>query len=63
MDRQIHEIVTWQKVTMREDDALNHAACQWARANRARFPVDSRPLKRSGRAVATAAITERKDRR
>jgi hypothetical protein len=43
---QVFEIVTWNKVTMREDDALNKAACQWARSNRARFPVDTRPLKR-----------------
>jgi hypothetical protein len=43
---QIYEIVTYQKVTMREDDALNHAACSWARENTARFPVDRRPLKR-----------------
>lgn len=43
---QCFEIITWQKVTMREDDALNRAACGWARDNRNRFPVDRRPLKR-----------------
>ncbi len=43
---QCWEIITWNKVTMREDDALNGAACQWARANLARLPVDARPLKR-----------------
>jgi hypothetical protein len=43
---QIFEVITWNKVTMREDDALNRAACQWARAHRDRFPVDRRPLKR-----------------
>lgn len=43
---QVHEIVTYRKVTMREDDALNLAACQWARRNQHRFPVDARPLKR-----------------
>lgn len=43
---QVFEIVTWNKVTMREDDALNPAACQWARQHRDRFPVDRRPLKR-----------------
>ncbi len=42
---QCFEIITWQKVTMREDDALNPAACAWARENQARFPIDSRPLK------------------
>ena len=31
---------------MREDDALNKEACQWARGHLDRFPVDRRPLKR-----------------
>jgi hypothetical protein len=31
---------------MREDDALNHVACVWARANQSRFPIDPRPLRR-----------------
>ena len=43
---QIWEILTWNRVTMREDDALNSAACAWARHNPDRFPVDDRPLKR-----------------
>jgi hypothetical protein len=43
---QVFDIITWNKVTMREDDALNRAACEWARGNPARFPVDRRPLKR-----------------
>jgi hypothetical protein len=43
---QIYEILTWQKVTPREDDALNKEACRWARANQQRFPIDRRPLKR-----------------
>jgi ubiquitin-protein ligase len=43
---QIFEIVTYTKVTMREDDALNKAACVWARQNKHRFPIDKRPLKR-----------------
>jgi hypothetical protein len=42
---QCFEIITWQKVTMREDDALNPGACGWAREHRARLPVDRRPLK------------------
>jgi hypothetical protein len=42
----VFEVVTWQKVTMREDDALNAAACQWSRQHRDRYPVDRRPLKR-----------------
>jgi hypothetical protein len=43
---QVFEIITWNKVTMREDDALNREACQWARRNSHRFRVDRRPLKR-----------------
>lgn len=43
---QCFEIITYNKVTMREDDALNTDACAWARANKERFPIDSRPLKR-----------------
>ena len=42
---QVFEIISYQKVTMREDDALNPAACAWARENQHRFPVDRRPLK------------------
>jgi hypothetical protein len=45
---QVFEVITWNKVTMLESDALNRAACQWARAHRDRFPVDRRPLKRRG---------------
>jgi hypothetical protein len=52
---QVFEIITWNKVTMREDDALNRAACQWARRNPHRFPVDRRPLRR---AAAASRITE-----
>lgn len=44
--RQVFQIVTYQKVTMREDDALNREACAWARQNQHRFPIDRRPLKR-----------------
>lgn len=43
---QCFEIITFNKVTMREDDALNGAACAWARSNQYRFPVDPRALKR-----------------
>jgi len=42
---QCFEIITWQKVTMREDDALNPGACGWAREHQDRLPVDRRPLK------------------
>lgn len=40
------EVITYKAVTMYEPDALNHAACRWARKNVERFPVDDRPLKR-----------------
>ncbi len=40
------EIVTFNRVTMREDDALNKEACAWARQNQHRFPLERRPLKR-----------------
>jgi hypothetical protein len=43
---QCFEIITYNKVTMREDDALNAQACVWARQNQGRFPIDRRPLKR-----------------
>ena len=53
---QLFEIITWNKVTMREDDALNAAACQWARRHPDRYPVDQRPLKRR---AAAFRISER----
>lgn len=43
---QIYEIITYNKVTMVEADALNKEACAWARRNLHRFPIDRRPLKR-----------------
>ena len=45
---QCFEIITYNKVTMREDDALNKDACVWARHHQHRLPLDSRPLKRRG---------------
>jgi hypothetical protein len=42
---QCFEIISYQKVTMREDDALNPAACAWAREHQQLFPIDRRPLK------------------
>ena len=52
---QCFEIISYQKVTMREDDALNAAACAWAREHQHRFPVDRRPLK--WRAAGAAPAT------
>ena len=54
---QCWEIITWNRVTMREDDALNLAACQWARAHQDRFPVDTRPLKRRALALHAQDIS------
>lgn len=55
---QVFEIITWNKVTMREDDALNRAACQWARQHRDRFPVDRSPLTRRALTLQVADISE-----
>ena len=43
---QCFEIITYQKLTMNEGEALNWDACGWARKNLHRFPVDSGSLKR-----------------
>jgi len=40
------EVITYQRVTMLEKNALNRPACAWARRNLHRFPVDRRGLKR-----------------
>jgi hypothetical protein len=40
------EVFTYQRVATH--DALNPDACAWARSNMHRFPIDDRPLKRSG---------------
>jgi hypothetical protein len=45
------ELITYQNVTMREDDALNGAACAWARQHSDLFPLDLRPIKRRTHAV------------
>ena len=42
----IFEVITYQKVTVVESDALNKEACPWARGNQDMFPIDRRPLKR-----------------
>ncbi len=55
---QVFEIITWNKVTMREDDALNRAACQWARQHQDRIPVDRRPLKRRSGNLRITDVSE-----
>ena len=56
---QLYEIITYNRVTMREDDALNRDACVWARQNQHRFPVDSRPIKRRRRKSKVAKVRVR----
>lgn len=53
---QTYEILSYQKLTPREDDALNKEACRWARANQDRFPIDNRPLKRRTPAIEVERI-------
>jgi hypothetical protein len=43
---QLFDVLSYQKYNPREDDALNKAACAWARAHQDWFPIDRRPLKR-----------------
>jgi hypothetical protein len=52
---QLHEIITYRNVEMRENNALNHDACAWARNHLHRFPVDRRPLKRRVRTSGNGA--------
>jgi len=51
---QLYEVITYQRVTMREDDALDADACAWARQHRHLFPVDARALRRPLRRAAEA---------
>jgi len=53
---QVYEILTYQKATMREDDALNHQACAYARSHGDRFPLDRRPLRRSAMKLSLTAL-------
>lgn len=43
---QVYEILTFQRFTPREDDALNPDACVWARNHMHLFPLDARALRR-----------------
>jgi hypothetical protein len=52
---QIYELITFFKVTAREDDALQKGACSWARANLHRFPLDQTPLRRPTRLAPASA--------
>ncbi len=52
---QLYEMFTYNRVCMREDDALNWDACAWARRNQARFPLETRPLLRAAPAAFASA--------
>ena len=39
---QLYQMITWQRFTPSEDDALNKAACSWARQHLDCFPIDPR---------------------
>jgi len=49
---QIYSVLTWQRYTPVESDALNRDACSWARRNTARLPVEPRRSLWSRRSVA-----------
>lgn len=53
---QLYQMITWQRFTVREDDALNRHACSWARKHLDRFPIDTRRsmLQRSQKLSADA---------
>jgi len=39
---QLYQMITWQRYTVDERDALNPEACRWARQNMQRLPIDTR---------------------
>jgi hypothetical protein len=53
---QVYEVLTFARLTPREDDALNRDACAWARRNMQRFPLDARPLRRQAAAFDVSLI-------
>ncbi len=54
----IYEIITYHKRTVSEHDALNKAACAWARRNHERFPLERRPLRRRELSLRVSARTQ-----
>ena len=50
----LFDVITYNKVTLVEEKALNREACGWGRSNVHRFPIDRRGLKRrTGAATGT----------
>ena len=54
----VFEVLSYQQVTMAEDNAFNREACAWARRNQQRFPIDPRPLKRRAAALDLMTLAE-----
>jgi hypothetical protein len=52
----LYEILTFQKMTPSEHDALNHEACAWVRHHMALFPLSAAPLRRRIRAFSVDEI-------
>jgi len=50
----VADVITWRMATVREDDALNREACQWARQHPDAYPVDTRPLRAVAKRPAAA---------
>src|SRR5262249_50325583 len=40
----LHALFSWRLRNLREDDALNTAACAWGRCHLEQLPIDRRPL-------------------
>ncbi len=58
---QVFDLITWNRVTMSEPDALNKAACQFARNHPDRYPIDKRPLRRPQRLPAIGPDSEQRE--
>ena len=54
---QIYEILSFQKFTSLESNALNVEACAWTRRNTHMFPLTTRPLRRRVADLKIAEIT------
>ena len=55
---QVFEIMTFQRLTPNENDALNKDACAWVRNNMERFPLGAAALRSRPVAFAITAIDE-----
>ncbi|MCC6472407.1 MAG: hypothetical protein IT514_01560 [Burkholderiales bacterium] len=60
---QAYEILTFQKLTPREDDALNADACVWARSHMDLFPLSRAPLRRRAAVFSVHEISCTEDSR